>query len=598
MNRPGTNGSQRMLARSQFPKRGAGSGPGRYCRLAAAGLAVWLAVLAGRAAAQTDGGRAKPPQPVVVLHISSLERLLERLQTNLQDVDRGDVAEALQQFLTDDAGGLKGFDRSQPFGVALFLPETLPPRPVPVVYAPVSNFDELIQTLELGPISIKRQPQQEGIDGERYTLTMQRGGTREIVVRDGYAFLSRDDAFLDGDVATLARLAPRLSAQYDAAVAVHVKAISPLLREVFLSLLRSQAQAELQRRDDEPLSQYLVRRANGQSTLELIERTLRDGESLTLGFRMPDDSPLTIAELQIEATPGSEFAQYLSDLAGHPSTFASLVNEREPLTLCASWKMEAREQRLGHEWIQGLAQALAERLPAADPLVPAGNTPAAPHPALQRVVDSLQATVDAGHLDVCLQFRSLETGRFALVGALHVVGGETLAAGLTELLTALQSEASGFDIALEVARHSEVALHRVRARNQDGQNRRVYGDQAALFVGASARTLWFAAGSSQALRELEAAMDRVAATAAEPPSRQPPIQLLTNVSSWLALSQNSDERSRRQKLADAAFDRDNDGLRVEVRPTESGARVRVELEPGFARMLMLWVAERYDRSRL
>ncbi|MFO1096211.1 MAG: hypothetical protein U0992_23330, partial [Planctomycetaceae bacterium] len=177
---------------------------------------------------------APPPRPLLVVHVAALDRVLQQLQNNFKEIDRADVNDAFISRLNDNAGGLKGLDRSRPFGVALFLTQALPPQPIPVVYAPVSDFKDLIQTLELGPVKIKRQaadPAAVGnaAAGERYTLTMPQGETREIVVRDGYAFLSREEKFLDGDVASLAKLAPRLSAQYDVAITVDLKTISPLI---------------------------------------------------------------------------------------------------------------------------------------------------------------------------------------------------------------------------------------------------------------------------------------------------------------------------------------------------------------------------------
>lgn len=542
-----------------------------------------------------------PPAPLVVVHVSALDNVLQRIQENLRQIERDDVSDAFQERLENRVGGLKGMDRSQPFGIALFLPEALPPRPVPVVYAPVTNFDELIKTLELGPVTVKRQ-ESENDDESRFTLTMQRGGTREIVVRDGYAFLSRNESFLEGDVASLARLAPRLADEYDIAAAVDITAISPLVRDVFLGMLRNQSQVELQRRDDEPLPQYIVRKANGLSTLELIENVLRDGETLTLGLSLREDSANTVIELNVDAAADSEFARYLTDLASHPSRYSSLVNDREPLTFSASWKMSPREQRLGREWISSLAHGMTDRLrpAAADAGTPNTDAEFVPDPAVRSVVDALNATVDAGDFDFFAQFRELGAGRFGLIGALQVVGGETLAGGMRGLLVALQARGAELDVTQDVAEHRGIAVHRVRGIEQRDEDRRIYGEDSALYVGSSSQTLWFAIGSSRILLELEAAIDRLADATGEPARRQAPIQLVLQASPWLELSPRDDEEDtiRRRELSDEAFSSDNDGLKLEVRPTESGARVRVELEPGFARFLTLLIAERYDRSRL
>lgn len=586
-------------------------------------LAVALLAMAGQSLVaeetkEREPSEPPPQRPLLVVHVAALDKVLQQLQTNFKDIDRADVNDAFNERLSTNAGGLKGLDRSKPFGVALFLTAALPPQPVPVVYAPVSDFKDLIKTLELGPMTIKRQaidPAATGnaAAGERYTLTMAQGGTREIVVRDGYAFLSPNDGFLDGDVASLAKLAPRLGSQYDVAIAIDLKTVSPLVRDVFLGMLRAQSQAELQRRDDEPMSQYIIRKANGLSTLELIEHVLTDGESLTLGAKLREGTSNTILELNVAATPDSDFAQYLADLASHPSSYASLVNDREPLTLSASWMMAAREKRVGREWVSSLAHAMTDRL--SPPVETAKSdaedgkkrkSPAAefvPHPAVQPVVDALNATVDGGHLDVCFQFRELEPGKMGMIGAMGVVGGATLGGGIRELLTALQAQGADFEIVQDVAKHLDVSFHRVKSKEQRPEDRRVYGDGSALYLGASDKTFWFAVGSSRALTELQLAMDRVAAASTEPATRQAPIQFVMQMVPWLGLSPPENEADdpnaeRRRELSDEAFADDNDGIKLEIRPTDTGARVRVELEAGFARMLTLWIAERYDRSRL
>lgn len=565
---------------------------------------MWTSSAWGQTEDAAASEPAPPAEPLLVVQVSSLQKILARLEANLQSVERDDVSEAINGFLSNQAGGLKGFDRDRPFGVAMFLPEVLPPSPVTVAYAPVTDLEGLIETMQLGPVTAEKQPQAPGSQDERYVLKLRRGGTRYLAVHDGYAFISRDEEYLDADVATLSKLAPQLESRYDAAVTLRVKAVSPLVRDVFLGFLRTQTETQLQRRDDEPLSQYMIRRANGLSTLELIERVIRDGEQLTLGLNLPEDSENTVIELNIDAAPDSEFAQYLADLSSRPSSYSAMVNDREPFTFSASWMMEPREQKVGHEWINSLERSLNERVAAGDPAretAVSSNSPDASPPSyssVTRVVDPLRAMVDAGHLDVCVQFRSLEPGQFGLVGAMHLVGGETFASGLRELLSTLKSQGDDLNVTLDAGQHGDIIFHRVETENVPDRERRVYGESMGMYVGSSARTLWFGVGSSRVLTELKSAIDRVEASATQPPTRQAPIQLVLRADQWLELPEEEDAPPRRREVLSEAFTSDNDMLKIEVRPTESGARIRAELSPGFSRLLALWMAERYDRSQL
>lgn len=579
----------------------------RFARRLTAGLllsAILFGPAVARAQEATEPEEVEPPaEPLLVVHVSALEKILARIEANLQSVERDDVLEAVNGFLTDQAGDLKGFDRKRPFGVAMFLPEVLPPRPVTVAYAPLTSLDSLLETMQLGPVTVEKQARAPGSTEERYELRLQRGGTRYLAVRDGYAFVSRDENYLDADVATLAKLAPQLESRYDAAVTLRVKAVSPLVRDVFLGFLRTQTETQLQRRDDEPLSQYAIRRANGLSTLELIERVIRDGEQLTLGIDLPEESESTVIELNVDAAADSEFAQYLTDLASHPSSYGAMVNDREPFTFSASWMMEQREQKLGTEWIKSLEQSLNDRLAAGDParetLESSDSTAAEPpsYASVTRVTDPLQAMVDAGQLDVCVQFRSIEDGQMVLVGAMHLVGGETFAAGLRETLSTLKSQGDDLNVTLDAARHGDIVFHRLQASEIPDRDERLYGSGPGLYVGSSARTMWFAVGGPRAITELKSAIDRVEASATEPPARQAPVQLVLRADQWLQVPRDPDEPGRGE-LADEAFDGDNDMLKVEVRPTESGARIRLELAGGFARLLALWMTQQYDRSQL
>ena len=83
------------------------------------------------------------------------------------------------------------------------------------------------------------------------------------------------------------------------------------------------------------------------------------------------------------------------------------------------------------------------------------------HSSVTRVVDPLRAMIDAGHLDVCVQFRALEPGQFGLIGAMHLVGGETFAAGLRELLSTLKAQGDDLNVTLDAEKHGDVRLHTI-----------------------------------------------------------------------------------------------------------------------------------------
>src|SRR6185369_1233270 len=123
----------------------------------------------------------------------------------------------------------------------------------PVGYVPVKNVDEMLKTLELGPITTKK------LDDNRFEIV---GRQQSLFARmeDGYAFVANSEAVLDRDFSDAVRLATRLSAAYDVAGSINLRTLPEATRELFLGFMRTSTEIELQRRDTEPESAHRVRK--------------------------------------------------------------------------------------------------------------------------------------------------------------------------------------------------------------------------------------------------------------------------------------------------------------------------------------------------
>ena len=129
----------------------------------------------------------------------------------------------------------------------------------------------------------------------------------------------------------------------------------------------------------------------------------------------------------------------------------------------------------------------------------------------------------------------------------------------------------------------------------------MYGDDSSIYVGSSRRTVWFAVGGPDALSEQQSAIDIMVNAAGDPPSREPtvPFQIVLRAERWIDLPSSDDpEELTRQELSREAFSNDNDTLRFEIRPTESGVVIRAELDAGFVRFLALALSRGYDERQL
>jgi hypothetical protein len=374
-------------------------------------------------------------------------------------------------------------------------------------------------------------------------------------------------------------------------VAVRIQNINETIRNVFVTFLEAQAQAELQQRDGEPEAEYLMRRANGVSTLEFLTQLLKEGDQIILGIDASAEQRTGVLELNIDAVPGSEFASLMANMAGTPTSFAPLLNDGAPFSMSGAWKMAERDQTAARDMLAGAQLSIAEN----EPEMSVEGGP------MDRLFDSLLATVEDGQIDFFAQFASPSPQKFALIGGARVVGGQTLGTAVYDILTVLQERDEFETIELNVASHQGVNIHRIQGRNTSPEDLRIYGGRPSFYLGTSSRYVWFAYGSEEALDTLRNAIDRMATATPEERNATSlaPFQLVFHVSPWLDLPQPEDPSEGRQQfraLTEQAFESDNDALRVESRPTENGVRLRVQVDEGFLKLMALGISTLIDQG--
>lgn len=573
--------------------------------------------------------------PLLVWSVASVEKSISDIGWMFKSIQREDMLDVLAGYL-NVAGDLKGVDRKRPFGYVLFLiTESLPPRPELVMYVPIENLQDALKTVSLSPF--KPRPV-EGRD-DFYEGYVGEGDKPQMFIRimGDYAFIAGNNPMAEEllwNLPDMRRIFEPLAARYDASLALRIKAVPEGVRTVFTTFLRTQAEIELQRKDNEPEASYLIRRANGLSVAEFLDQLIMQGEDITIGWNAQPDQHRGVFELTLNATPDSEFAKFLRDVAGKPSMFTPLRDEAAPLTVNISWSMNKREIKAGKLVLDAMRSELARELPEA--AIEGG--------ALDQVFKPLHATFDAGHFDFFLQFTPVDVKKFAILGGFRLVGGQTFGTGFSQLVDHIaikaqkDLEAAGVGareavkIQARADSHQGVVLHRLTTPEADGDSTRLFGSPPEVNMGASSRALWFSIGGPEAVSKLKNAMDTVLAS--PPVTREPggnlPVQVTFRVAPWLELpinrqefnpnleSYNSPTEEERQKLierekerivrvnarqenrramANEAF-KSTDSIRIEARPSENGLRTRIILDEGFVRMLGLLLANEYDRSQL
>lgn len=582
--------------------------------------AVGLRTVAADDAAEAE---LEPAIPFVILNVASVDNALTDIAWMFDSIQRADMKDVVGGYLSK-AKDLNGVDRTRPFGMAVFLDTAaLPPRPAFVQYLPISNLEEALKTVTAAPITVRKTVGRE----DEYELVEANGNASVVaIVRTigGYAYIVPNDQKEMLDILPdMEELAQGLASRYDAAVTVRVKAIPQGVRQVFVNFLRTQAEIDLQRRDEEPEAAYLVRRSQGMNALELIEQVAMQGEDLTIGWNSQPEKHQGYFEGTLNATPDSEFAKYLTEVAAKPSMFTPLRNEDRPLTINISWALNKRERDATIGLLQALRLKLAEELPE---MALEGGP-------IEQLYDPLLATVEAGHIDLYFQFVASDVREFVLQGGMKVAGAQSFGAGLEKFLQGLilkiqERSAAEPNIATSTPTilpnaetHQNVTLHKITPQQVGDDEIRLYGGVPDIFLGTSSRAFWFAVGGPQALPSLKSSIDTLLTTA--PAERAAggnvPVSVTVRVAPWLELPlpekpdlANKTEEEQRQnrwrvrraeraaqnrEMAEEAFS-PSDGIRIDGRPSESGFRTRITLDEGFVKMLGLILAREYDRSQL
>jgi hypothetical protein len=529
-----------------------------------------------------------PPVPFAVVNVASVERILGDTEFMFKLIDRPDVYDFLKGLLGDRAGDLKGLDRTKPFGVMIFLEDGFPPRPMPVAYVPAANIEELMKTAELGPVKPTK------VTDTRYEFIGPGPNKQLVEFRDGFAFITSSEQLIEQEMPDPVNYNQALTSRYDLAVALRIKSVPPILRDVFLGFLRTQTEAEMQRRDGEPEAAYRARRANGISTLGAIEELLTQCDQITIGIDGNQELKKGVLEINVQATPDSAYAKSLSDIAGRPSLFHALQEDADkPLTASISYGMNKREKTVTAEMVE------VARISLSSSLTEQNLDPTAVH----SLCDVLKATVEGGHFDGFAQVAVPQPGKFIVTAGLQLQGAETASVAVSQLLseiTKLPEVAKNSTLALNQESHQGVAFHRIQPNDEDRGATQFFGSTPAFWFGAGQRALWFAVGADDALPTLKDTMDRVLVSEAPPGGQSIPFVLVFRRAAWMSLTDDSDDPRAisMREIREQAFNTSNDALRVETRPLENGVRTRVEADEGFVRMLGLMLARWYDQSQL
>ena len=551
-------------------------------------IPLLVSTLAVPAAAQDDddgGPLASVPQgPLAIINVASVDRILGDIGYLFEAADRKDMMEILESQL-DRVGQLEGLDRTRPMGMMVYLREGFPPQPEVVGYFPVSDIRDLSKTLEIGPVSVQRVPESE----DRYELKGP-NQTFQVKMLHDYAFVSNNGDVLDRELGDPVKQVQSLTDKYDVAAQIDITTVPLGLRQIFMTFLRNSSQAELQQRDEESDAAYAIRKANGESTIVMLEQLVTQCDAITIGMDASQEEKSALFDLSFRAAPNSTFSQYLTDVAGKRSFFECLLSEESPLSFSLSWNMDSREKKAMKAMLSAGKESMKEAV----------DEPEDVEGPVHDVFASLGKTAEKGHLDMFVQFLPSDATKLVLIGAVRMEDADRMAGAMRELLSRVTDSPDLAKLELDVDSHAGITFHRVQGAETRERDVRMYGEDPALFVGVGRNSIWFSVGADDALDSLKSAVDTALGELQNPVDRSPaaPFQVVAHVLPWMELSGLDVSESIQRELAQDAFAKGDDQIKLDFQPTDDGARLRLHFEEAFMRFLGMSISTRYDLRQL
>jgi len=516
--------------------------------------------------------------PLAVFNVASIQRLRDNAGTMFESAARGELTERVDEFMAGMLKETKGIDRNRPFGLMLYLNSTQLGVPLGIAYLPVLDRDDALETLGYGFATIIPEEGRPGRHVIHYNETFK----VRTLHQNGYLFMvgpDGDDAALDRNFPDPDKMNARLSAEYDIAASLLIKTIPIGLKTTALLLFKNQAIASLQQRDDEPESVYRLRRANGEGWVDLIDKVMTQGEQATIGARMVGPDQQAYIDLEIAGTRDSKLAKLFENMAGKRTYFNNLLSNPSTFTMSSSWVLDEKQRKLMAMFFDAAERDLGIQI-AKEELA---GLPKLVSP----IFKTFKTTADVGHLDAFAQMTGTEQGGFALLAGVKLANSRELPNQLTDILQFLiENPPSGNDLITQFELSFDAIdsfpVHRLSI-TPDEAGIRMFGTEPHLYVYATPQAVWVAFGGEAAYEALKSAIESVATPTDPKQSRNRiPFQFITHFKNWLTVTNENDpDAVRFTERANAAFESGDDAMKIEIRPTEHGVRVRTEFEPGF-----------------
>lgn len=536
-----------------------------------------MSVAATASLAAADDRSPGSREPAVVICARSVDVVIDRVEYVLALAGADARIERMREILAF-LNELEGIDRERPVGLLVDLP---PPggEPQVVGFVPVAGLDELRETIsKIDGVSFSPG------ESEGQWALRSKQQTLHVRIAAGYAHVAQSEKSLSGELADISEITGDLTNRYDAAVMFERGGLPPAYAVAAIAKLHQDAARDLIRRDDESDAEFELRSRASESLVWLIEQVVVGSERLTLGLTFSREDQAVELEATLKAAKASQLARIFGDLSGNARIPEMAVEEPAGVEVAASLMVTGEGRELLSEVVTQL-RAEIDRDLAKDPAAQAVlDQP------LSTVLDALESTVDAGRLQASLRVIGDAPGEMVLLAGVGIEKSDDVDAALRQFLPFLAHSEDVKRVDLDAGTVGGVAFHRIVHKRVRKQDRILYGDEPAMYVGAGRDAFWFALGGSDAPQNL----DKALSGETSPPSTRgsdglhPLLEVDIRMQPWIELVSSGSQQQAKAFVtaARAAFaETDQDRLHAEMTAKEGELRLQVRMDEGYIRML-------------
>ncbi len=521
--------------------------------------AALLFGLGSKAHAQDDSARADAAKPLLVVSVTSVDKLLENAKT------LGDIAGAADQvqFLLFMANEVtKGIDTTKPWGAMVNVTAVVPTG---FAFVPVTDFEAVMDKIN-------------ATDGGNGIYEVNAAPVPLFIKHhNGWAFIGNQSDALDNLPDDPSQLLAGQEKEYDIAVRAFIKNIPDLYRDMAIGALKAGID-QANQKENETEDEFQTRKKIGKASIKQIVTLIEETDNITIGWSVDKKERKTFLDVNLSAVPGSKMAKHFAELENSTSNFAGFLQADAAVTFNLVAKIASEDAA---QVLATLKVAREQALSKIDSEAKLHN--AAARQAIKSVVgdlmDALAATIEGGKIDAAGAL-VLKPDAMTFAAGGHVNDATKVEGALKKLVKLAENEPNFPGIKFDAASHKGVRFHTmsIPMDDADEEARRLIGERLDVALGFGNQSVYMAAGKD-AVQTLKDAIDKSAANAGK---IVPPAQMTFALGPILKFAAVADPDNPINGFLASAIEefKGKDRIRIVVRPIKNGASYRFEVEEG------------------